>query len=371
VSKKNTVLEINGQRYDAISGVLLAVGPVPHTPERNIDGILKPIDAPQFLAAAEKLAPEQHTTKQIVTKPTMSDVVRAGVNHAPARRTKTSQTLMRHAVKKPGDSFKRYTKVQAANTKLSKQSPKHLVQIKVAAKATHPARLERAKQSARSAAVTRFTKPALVGISAAPTTLAIPEFLQPPTAAVRPPGLVKKSVTTADILEQALHIANSHNQPAHHKPRRFNKHATLIVSAFVFAFVVTGALASQNMDSIKVSLASTKAGFSASMPNYQPSGYHMQAVKADAGVVAVQYLSNSDARSYSVTQKQTSWDSETLRQEFVEKQADDFDTLDAGGLTVYVYGNGQATWVDNGVWYQVQTDGSLSNRQLIDLARST
>jgi hypothetical protein len=181
---------------------------------------------------------------------------------------------------------------------------------------------------------------------------------------------MKKAVTTSDILEQALHIASSHNQPQPHKPRRFSKHATLIVSAFVFAFVVTGAFASQNMDNVKMSLASSKAGFSGSLPNYQPSGYRMHGVNAAAGVIGVEYLSNSDDRAYNLTQKQSSWDSTTLENEFVAGQADDYDTVDAGGLIIFTYGNGQATWVDGGVWYQLQSNGALSNRQLADLARS-
>lgn len=370
MSKKYTIIEINGQRYDASTGTLLS-GELKR-PKQNIDGILAPIDAPEFLMAAEKLAPEKEPLVNLVTKPTMSDVVRDGVNIVPKRNTQNSRTLMRHVVKKPGPTLKRQLKVQGAPSKVAKKTPSHAITVKSSASKMNPTRAARAQKAIRSEAVSRF-KPASIDDNASVVVqLAVPEFLHHRAPAISAASTQKalQPPTTNDILAHALHIANSHDHPLHPKKRRVSKHATLIISAFVFAMVVTGAYANNNASTVKMYVASAKAGFSASLPGYQPPGYRLSEVSSTAGVVGVNYLSNSDDRSFSLIQKQSNWDSETLRYEFVSKKSEKFQTVETAGRIIYVYGDNQATWVSGGIWYQLQTNGSLSTRQVIDLAKS-
>ena len=64
------------------------------------------------------------------------------------------------------------------------------------------------------------------------------------------------------------------------------------------------------------------------------------------------------------------WDSQTLLQNFVSTSGQPYDAYKAAGRTVYVYGNGNATWVNGGVWYEVSDNGALSKDQIIQLANS-
>ena len=45
-------------------------------------------------------------------------------------------------------------------------------------------------------------------------------------------------------------------------------------------------------------------------------------------------------------------------------------TIDTAGRTVYIYGNDNASWVDNGIWYQVTSNGDLSNTDVLNIASS-
>ena len=86
--------------------------------------------------------------------------------------------------------------------------------------------------------------------------------------------------------------------------------------------------------------------------------------------MAAQFHSNSDGRGYTITQKRSSLDSGSLRDGFVAPTDAHYQEAEAGGLTIYLYGNRNATWVNGGIWYVVQANGSFSDRQLIELATS-
>lgn len=125
------------------------------------------------------------------------------------------------------------------------------------------------------------------------------------------------------------------------------------------------------MSGLKLHMASAKAGFAASLPGNKPAGYHLGQLNSSAGVVAMNYKSNSDEdRKFSITQKTSSWDSNTLRDLYVQPADKDYSIVETNGLTVFIYGDNSATWVNNGVWYVVHGNGSLSDNQLLDIAKS-
>lgn len=117
-------------------------------------------------------------------------------------------------------------------------------------------------------------------------------------------------------------------------------------------------------------MASAKAGFSASLPQYRPAGYNMSQLDYGDGVIAAQFRDKDNGSRYTITQKPSSWDSATLRDSFVAPADARYRTVEAAGRTVYFYGEHNATWINGGVWYQVQTDGSLSDSQMVELATS-
>src|SRR5262249_3371 len=138
------------------------------------------------------------------------------------------------------------------------------------------------------------------------------------------------------------------SRPTHAK-RNLSIGAAVVVSSLLFGLIVT-----QNLSSVRLQIASAKAGFSASLPGYKPAGYRLWHLDYSQGVVAAQFQSNSDDRHYSLTQQRSAWDSSTLRDSFVATRDPDYQTIMSGGRTIYLYGQGDATWVNGGVWYIVQ-----------------
>ena len=55
---------------------------------------------------------------------------------------------------------------------------------------------------------------------------------------------------------------------------------------------------------------------------------------------------------------------------FVAPTDPNYQVVVGGGRTVYLYGSRNATWVNNGLWYVLQGNDSLSNQQLVQLATS-
>lgn len=88
------------------------------------------------------------------------------------------------------------------------------------------------------------------------------------------------------------------------------------------------------------------------------------------GQVIVHYRSNSDSRSYSITQKASNWNSEALLNTQVLGASTDYQTIQSKGKTVYLYNDGHATWVDGGIWYEIDSKNNLTKSQLLDIVNS-
>jgi hypothetical protein len=178
-----------------------------------------------------------------------------------------------------------------------------------------------------------------------------------------------------DIFEQALAIANSHQQQApqqsalqsSRRRKRSRRLASIMTSAVVFLLLI-GAVAYQNRTSIQLQLASAKAGFAASAPGYKPEGFSIGKIAYGPGTISTTY--NHDGKSFSVVQKKSNWDSQTLLENFVATSNESYQGYQSNGRTIYVYGTGRATWVNGGVWYQIQADNVLPNEQIVKVASS-
>ena len=118
-------------------------------------------------------------------------------------------------------------------------------------------------------------------------------------------------------------------------------------------------------------LASSKAGIKGSLPNYTPSGYAYKGVETSPGEITVNFHSNSDQRSFEVKQKVSGWNSETLKSNYVAASSQPYQSQQENGKTLFIYNNGSsATWVDGGVWYQIEGQNNLSSDQLVKIANS-
>ena len=368
---KNTI-EINGKIYNATSGALIEdkgthVSKPAIKKRKNIDGIVSTVSktATQHKNTAQPERSKAQFSHHVAppAKPKMHNVGRSAKLSA-RRKIEPSHTLMRTAVKKPKVAPKHSLKAHGHTDKLA-QVPKHVVSHKPSAHSVNERRLSHAKRINKSQAVAKFSKTTASTFVAPKPAPKAPSHIAPPKPIAHHPK------STNDMLQQAIDHATSHRQPAIKKRMTRPKRIGSVAALGVASFILIGFVISQSMPTINVKLASAKAGIEAGIPGYQPAGYHLGDLKYGAGVVAMNFNSNSDQdRKYQVTQKASEWDSTTLRDLYVQSNDKNFSTVESGGRTLYIYGKNNATWVDNGIWYQVQSTGSLSNRQLVDIAKS-
>ena len=343
MGKKNTIIEINGQRYDASSGSL--IGPA---------------------AAAHK--PQKLQSKHL------NEVVRTPAKHAGAHQPKTSQTLMRHAVKKPAGGARR-PKAHGHTDQLASQ-PLSEIMLKPSAKRVDGHRLAKARRINQSQAISHFGE-----LSDTALQIRLRAAQQATAAKAKP---VKRSYqahsipaqrSTSELLERAIERSTSHEQTfaappvAKHSKRHRRTRWAISGGAAVLLVVIIAVVASHNAPNIQLQLASARAGFAANLPDNQPTGFELQNFGSSKGVVAVDFRSTDDSSSYRLIQKPSNWDSLALRDLYVKTVDANYQLIQTGGRTIYLYGE-NATWISDGVWYTIQNNGALSKLELIKLATS-
>lgn len=380
MTKINNIIELNGKRFDARTGAFLgsqsAEGTQPAattakvtTPKahaapngRAMDGIVgKPAGGFTKVAAMPvKPAPPNHATAHHVHTP------KPLMPHQPQH----SQTLMRRALKQPAIKSTKPLHAQAPADP-TKFQPKVLsVKPKLSSDQIDKSRAERAGNVPRSPQLVRFQpahQPIRRNFTVEPAATPASVPVNPARPQAQPPQ--------RDMFEAAIANARSHEEPAPKESRRPKAKRTVrrhvrrfsISTAVVVMLLLGGFFAYQNKIALELQLASARAGFPASMPGYRPSGYAAKSLKYSPGMVTIGYRGGD--HSFNVTQKQSNWDSETLLQNYVADANQSYQAYEAAGRTVYVYGN-NATWVNGGVWYQVNGNASLTTKQFLDIATS-
>jgi hypothetical protein len=353
VGKKNTIIEINGRRYDAISG--------------------KPLSEASPAAAhgrhAATARPAAKAMPAVTKKPTMSDVVRHPAPKS-GRVAAPSSTLMRHAVKKPSAPLKRSMRV---NTPADRPVPAitgtNALVPSSQLQARRQQRAQKIKQSKQIRHFSDFTAAPAYTPPPAPAA-SQPYYPQPPVQSQPATPPTGRERTNA-MLAKALENANGHEPVGRlKKSKRSGKGRKAAVAGVMAVLVlgVVGVIGSQNMTNIRLALASAKIGFHADLPDYQPAGYKLDKLSYGDNALAAMFQAGN--KSYLLTEKQSSWDSQALLDNFVSGTDPGYKTADVAGRTVYIYSDHNATWVSGGIWYTIQTDGSLSDQQLLNLAGS-
>jgi hypothetical protein len=144
------------------------------------------------------------------------------------------------------------------------------------------------------------------------------------------------------------------------------------MAAAVFAaFLFMGFLAYQKVPQIAVKVAARNAGFDAKVPGNIPSGYaYKSPVSASKDSLTIEYKSNTDKRAFQITQKPSNWTSESLLSNYLIEGKKQYQAYYNKGMTVFIYDNNNATWVDKGVWFTLNANGSLSSDQILSIASS-
>lgn len=335
----STHIEINGKRYDARTGKLLATGGQSHHP-----------DVKHSAHKPATKRPVHHPSKQV---------------HSNQQR---SNTLMRHAVKRPARMSAPIPSARSAVVDVAApvqasartNSPMYHKQDKA-----REVRAAKVKQSSLVSKFSDFSRP-----TAAPVQTRVEAMAVAPA-----PALTHKPVSSAaeSMIAKGLRNANSHEQPTHHSSRKPRRGRGRLVSAVAsgMAVLLLGAFITyQNIPNISMRYAAQRAGIAASLPGYQPSGFALNnKIKYNPGQITLSFQSNTDDREFTITQRESGWNSETLRSNYVASTEQPVQTYEDKGRTIYLYGS-NATWVNGGVWYDIKGDSQLNSDQLIRIATS-
>jgi hypothetical protein len=428
------IIEINGKRYDAVTGTHMGESPARQHPAStaSIDGFrrvsrqtagmapqkLKPIPARRShpaaaatpvvtavpaVSTAATAAPAAHTAAPTAASKSLDIAGPAHIKgvkvtpHRPQRAT----TLMRSAVKKPVITAPSVIKAQTRTDQLAK-APMQTVEPKISFNTVNHVRHQRAERMIKSPAISRYS-----GGTPAPTTpvykltpmpaeIARPaphykdiHHTQPqqpahhqiaqghgnhqPTAIqhhVKEPAHTEQDL---DIFQQALADARSHEQTYEHKGKRSAKKRGRMLGLLtggVVSVMLLGYFAYQNVPDLSLKVASYRAGLHAKLPAQSPSGFNFGYLDYKPGNVTANFTSPADGRQFNITQKSSDWDSQALLSNFVSSANSAYKTYQRAGRTVYLLGNNTATWVDSGIWYTVDGNSSLSSSQLLELATS-
>ncbi|MBX4199516.1 DUF4367 domain-containing protein [Candidatus Saccharibacteria bacterium] len=362
MSKTNSVVEVNGNRYDAISGELISkvkkASNHIHRPrgKKMVDGFV--------LSSARRPA----TTNAQVSKSASRPKTTA---HGLHTRTQHSKTLMRKVVKKP--SF-------------SKAEPTQKKPVHAQSHGVNPIRESRAKTVIKHAKVNRFGalqssatstakadvmphKPRLKNTSAAI------EIVAP-----RAPSMVT-SVSHQKLerlLDEALLKADAHKQMMHHnQSSRLSRMKRLprwlsIGFAILILTILAAAVIWRNLPSVAMHVAAARAHVKASIPSYTPSGYGFtNHIKYKTGSVTLQYIDKTSGEpGFALTQQTSDWDSASLAANALPKDVP-VQTSQVNGTTVYVYGtSNDAAWVNHGVLYNLKNKGSLTSDQVMKIVEA-
>lgn len=126
----------------------------------------------------------------------------------------------------------------------------------------------------------------------------------------------------------------------------------------------------QNYPKLALQTASAKAGIKASLPGYLPSSYNLKNTNTGPGLVTLSFFSPSSSVPLTIAQSKTDWDSNSLLDNFIAKHTDDYATVQGQGLTIYLFNNNQAAWVNHGIKYAISGAEHLSREQILKIAYS-
>lgn len=407
------IIEINGKRYDAVSGSYLGSGTMPiarpkpslkATSGRAVDGFIRSQKPNAQSSAQPKTTPAAPGVAS-VTKPApkLTRPLHAPAAHVRPHKPEPSKTLMRSAVRKPSIKSPATIKAQT-RTDILASVPKRVVAPKLSHASIDPQRQKKAMRIIQSPAVSRygnihdFKQPAhpssLTPASQHPA-ISPPHSKRPTTSqnatsmdnfrlassANRKTHTPNIPVTAEnrqlrtpqpDIFEQAMASAVSHQQTYNDEPKaRTGRRFTGLATVSMCLLLIAGIIAYFNVPTLSMEMASTRAGIDAKLPGYSPAGYSFGGLTYSPGNVTVNYKSDQANQAFDITQRSSDWDSEALLSNFVSSANDAYQTYERAGRTIYFFGNNTATWVDSGIWYTVNGgNSSMDKNQLLDLAGS-
>lgn len=196
----------------------------------------------------------------------------------------------------------------------------------------------------------------------APTPTPNPAPIVTPAAEARPqPSLSQMAAQLSSPAEDKVAAEKS----AARKP--------VSVAAAALAIVVLGGyIWVSNYNNLSIRTASQRAGIVASLPHYTPSNYKLNGpISYGTGFVSFNLKNTKETnKSIAVIQRKSDWNSASLLELYVSPKSKDYVAVESQGLKIYLYGDGQATWVNKGLQYVVQANSNLNRDQIVKMAQS-
>lgn len=143
-----------------------------------------------------------------------------------------------------------------------------------------------------------------------------------------------------------------------------------VMAVAAIVAIMGGYIWLQNYPKLAIKSASQQAGIQASLPGYVPSSYSLDNTDTKPGLITFSFKSPSQGEALTIAQKRTAWDSSSLLDNYIAKQAANYSAVEGQGLTIYLYGQNQAAWINHGVLYQISGAGRLSRDQVLKIAYS-
>jgi len=357
VGNHQDVIVLNGNKYNASTGKIVDTSnknnvPIPkviqHSNGLNMDGFTRP------------------SKKTTIANPSASTI------HTSNER---SQTLMRSAVKKPNVVKINPTPPFAHTTKPITNTPSTVLKQQVHIDTNV---LSRAEHTPKSSFISKFGFGNVSPFS--PKTSYIP-VTPSPSHTSKDQKYLAKTDSKGSSFQDAIDNAKAHEQPTIKKPHIIKRTANkLHISTRVFSvsaaalglIIIAGYFAYINVPNVAVRIASARAGVHATMPSYKPAGFAINGpIQYKPGQISISFRANTnDNRAYTITQSSSSWNSETLLDNYVAANNQPYQTYENNGKTIYIYNGGNATWVDGGIWYKIDGNSSLNSDQLLRIANS-
>lgn len=339
---KNTIL-INGKTYNAsASGQNNDLNRHKNFNGNVVDGI--------------KPTPRQ-------TNKIMSSTVSKTPNHL-KRNTQKSQTLIRSR------GLKKIKEQHGSWLTASSQPVISTTIIKTKADQT---RIKRASEISKSKFINKF---AFNGHVFTKKAAHLPIVKEDSAHAVSSNKIAPRTALPQDRFHHAIAAAKSHEQKfveptkKHSKNKLFKRgsKAKNVGTAVVSALLIVGFYAYQNIPNFSYKIAASKAGINGTLPGYRPAGFAMGNIESTPGQVTISFKSNTDSRTFKISQTNSNWDSEALKANFLT--AHQYLTAEEKGRTIFIYDNSSATWIDGGIWYNIEGNSRLTSDQLLRMARS-
>lgn len=337
---KQHIIELNGKRYDAVTGEMLSSKPLSNKPQNKSKGAVNRGSIDGFSKPSSR-----------VTRPTSPVSV---------HKTQKSNTLMRKTVKKPVSHSLKQSPARKGSpgiqtfTSASKQKIEHAASVK------------------KSSLVRKFSE-----ITSAHHAAVIQE---PSPKSGRIQAFATATAAHLDPIKSSLEAATSHEEPRgeklHHHVKlahKFKISPRLLSggSLLLAGFLLTGFFAYQNMPNLNMRLASARSGVHGSLPGYKPAGFGQKGgVTYKPGQITISFKSNSDNRNFEIIQTTSSWNSEALEENYFVANKKLYTVVPDKGKVVYLYDESNASWVDGGVWYRIEGNSHLNSDQLLNLANS-